>query len=191
MRHFGSPLSLALCVYLNKSIRGIAVKLELANIRQLAEVLNLVNLAYRGEIGWTKETDIVQGNRATESEIERAILDPNSHFLVYVENNKLLACIRIEAKQEEAHIGLFAVDPQLQGKGIGKMVLAAAEKYAASNLYSKKFVMAVVSQRPELIAYYERRGYSRTGFIEEYPVHLNVGIPKTNELTVEYLAKYT
>ena len=101
----------------------------------------------------------------------------------------MLACIRIETKQEEAHIGLFAVDPQLQGQGIGKMVLAAAEHYAASNLRAKKYVMLVVTQRPELIAYYERRGYSRTGVSEEYPVHLNVGIPKKAGLTIEYLTK--
>lgn len=167
----------------------MTVKLELAHISQLEEILNLVNLSYRGEIGWTRETDIVQGNRVTDTEIERAILDSDSRLLVYVENGKVLACIRIETKQDEAHIGLFAVGPQLQGQGIGKMVLVAAEHYAASNLGAKKYVMLVVTQRPELIAYYERRGYSRTGVSEEYPVHLNVGIPKKAGLKIEYLTK--
>ncbi len=49
--------------------------------------------------------------------------------------------------------------------------------------------MVVVSQRTELIAYYERRGYTRTGKTKEYPTHLNVGVPLKSDLTVEYLEK--
>lgn len=164
------------------------MKLELSNISQLNEILDLVNLAYRGEYGWTRETDIVDGKRASEAEIRSAIEDPNSHFLVYIENGKVVACICVERDSDKAYIGLFAVHPALQGKGLGKQVLSAAEKYT-TNLGVKIFVMAVVSQRPELIAYYERRGYVRTGKIEAYPAHLDVGTPKTTGLTIEYLVK--
>jgi ribosomal protein S18 acetylase RimI-like enzyme len=165
------------------------MKLELSNISQLSEILDLVNIAYRGEKGWTRETEIVDGKRATEKEIKAAIEDPDSHFLVYIEDGNVVSCICVEQESDTAQIGLFAVHPKLQGKGIGKQVLAAAEEYAATHLGAKKFVVVVISQRPELISYYERRGYVRTGKMKEYPVHLDVGTPKTRELTIEYLVK--
>jgi ribosomal protein S18 acetylase RimI-like enzyme len=49
--------------------------------------------------------------------------------------------------------------------------------------------MVVVSQRKELISYYERRGYTRIGKIKEYPININVGTPKVANLTIEYLEK--
>lgn len=49
--------------------------------------------------------------------------------------------------------------------------------------------MTVVSQRTELIAYYERRAYHRTGIIKKFPVHRSVGVPFDNTLTIEYLDK--
>jgi hypothetical protein len=51
--------------------------------------------------------------------------------------------------------------------------------------------MVVISQREELISFYERRGYRRTGEIAEYPLHLNVGVPRAEGLTIEYLEKIT
>jgi ribosomal protein S18 acetylase RimI-like enzyme len=165
------------------------VKLELSTIDQLNQILDLVNLAYRGEKGWTRETEIIEGKRATEEQIKSAIEDPSSHFLVYSENGNVLACVCVRQENDKAYIGLFAVHPKLQGKGIGKQALLAAEEYAAANLGAKKYVMVVVSQRPELISYYERRGYVRTGEIEQYPDHLGVGTPKTGGLTIEYLEK--
>jgi len=67
--------------------------------------------------------------------------------------------------------------------------LHQAESYASTKLNAKKYIMVVVSQRTELIAYYERRGYIRTGDIQKYPNHLNVGVPLVDGLTIEYLEK--
>lgn len=80
-------------------------------------------------------------------------------------------------------------DPSLQAKGLGKYMLEQAETFALRTLGVHKFVMFVISQRPELIAFYQRRGYSRTGKIEPYPLHLGIGVPKVSGLTIEYLEK--
>ena len=165
------------------------MSLTLSNKNQISEILNLVNLAYRGDRGWTRETDIVAGDRATKLEIERAIDKPGFHMLVYVKRNQLQSCICIEQVNEDAYIGLFAVDPAYQGKGLGKKVLGLAEEYASLVLGAKKCVMVVVSQRQELIAYYERRGYVRTGEVKNYPTDLDVGMPISKGLTIEYLRK--
>lgn len=83
----------------------------------------------------------------------------------------------------------MAVNSKNQNKGLGKEVLRLAEGYALSQFCPKEYVMLVVSQRDELIAFYERRGYIKTDETEKYPVHLNVGIPTEENLTIEYLAK--
>ena len=75
--------------------------------------------------------------------------------------------------------------------GVGKQILELAEKYASKKPDVTEFVMVVISQRKELIAFYERRGYKRTGEVDEYPVYLNIGVPSVKRLTIEYLTKNT
>ncbi len=130
--------------------------------------------------------------RSFVGEIYSLIKDKNSHLFVANINGNIAACICVEEKNGEAYIGTFAVNPAFQNKGIGKKVLSLAEKYAIKELGLRKLKMVVISQREELISFYERRGYKRTGEVSKYPVHLNVGIPTIEGLTtVEELEKYT
>ncbi|MCV6637316.1 GNAT family N-acetyltransferase [Candidatus Albibeggiatoa sp. nov. NOAA] len=155
-----------------------------------AEYVNrLINQAYRGQEGWTRETDIVDGKRSSIEDVRDLIKNPDSHILVAKLNEVLTACICVEEKEKQAYIGTFAVNPTFQNQGIGKIVLSLAEDYAVDKLGSQQLLMVVISQREELISFYERRGYQRTGKISEYPVHLNVGVPIIEGLTIEYLEK--
>ncbi|MFC1749544.1 GNAT family N-acetyltransferase [Pseudomonadota bacterium] len=163
--------------------------LEKAKAGHANDIRCLVNSAYRGDIGWTKETELVGGERVAVAEIQGYIDDPDAHLLVNVEKGEVLACICIEKKGRDAYIGLFAVAPRLQGLGVGKQVLSQAERYASETLSVDKYVMVVVSQREELISYYERRGYTRLGKTESYPEHLEVGTPLKRGLMIEYLEK--
>ncbi len=164
-------------------------RLEKARFDQAQAIGDLINLTYRGEVGWTKETHIVQGYRTTREEIEASLNNPDAHFLVVNHPQPLAACIYVAKEQDSAYIGYFSVHPDLQAKGLGKHVLKQAESYALAHMGINKFVMFVVSQRPELIAFYERRGYRRTGVVEAYPVDLGIGVPKVEGLTIEYLEK--
>jgi len=163
--------------------------LEEARKEKIEEIRDLVNMAYRGETGWTKETDLVGGDRSSSDEVKQYMSDPSAHLLVATKSGKIRACICIEKNEDCAYIGFFAVHPSIQGSGVGKEILSQAENYASTKLGAKKYVMVVLSPRNELISYYERRGYKRTGKIKEYPIHLNVGIPLESGLTVEYLEK--
>lgn len=163
--------------------------LEHPNINDASELTQLINTAYRGEHGWTKETDIVSGDRININETKALITNSESHILVAKENKNIIACVCIEQKEQQAYIGLLAVNSNFQNRGLGKEILRLAEDYALNQLNSKEYIMLVISQRKELIEFYERRGYIKTGEIEQYPVHLNVGQPKTKDLTIEYLKK--
>jgi len=166
-----------------------SLKLQLANANNVDEICNLINLAYRGDIGWTTEATLVSGNRSTQIEVEQYIADPNATLLIAYNHDEIVSCICIEMNDGGAYIGFFAVHPKLQGKGVGKAILSQAENYALINLKARKYLMAVVGGRKELIAYYERRGYCRTGKIEDFPVHRDVGTPLQDGLTIEYMEK--
>ena len=165
------------------------MKLDIANITDAVRVCELLNLAYRGGEGWTTESTLVEGNRCSESDIIADIKSPNNDLLVYKADNIIQACISVQKNDNSAYIGSFAVNPKLQNSGIGKKVLNLAEQYAATSFQPKQFIMVVLSSRTELIQYYERRGYQRNGNIKEYPMHLNVGVPFTPDLTIEELTK--
>jgi len=150
---------------------------------------SLINQAYRGQEGWTRETEIVEGDRSSVEDVKKLIENPKTHFFVVTINGSVAACICVEEKENQVYIGTFAVSPAFQNQGVGKQVLHLVEKYAVNQLGSKKIVMVVISQREELISFYERCGYRRTGEISEYPLHLNVGIPTAEGLTIECLEK--
>lgn len=111
-----------------------------------------------------------------------------SAVLVGVAGSEIIACVHVEKTGADADIGLFSVLPSWQDQGIGKWLLNEAERHAAYVLNADRIVMTVVSQRPELLAFYQRRGYRRTGEFSAYPIDARVGTPKV-DLTVERLVK--
>ncbi len=115
---------------------------------------------------------------------------PDARFYVVYLEHLLAACIYLAKEQyKTTYIGFFSVHPDFQGRGIGKYILQQAETIAKEQFSATKIRMYVVSQRPELIAFYERRGYQCTGLKNPYPLHLKIGVPKITGLTIEYLEK--
>lgn len=152
----------------------------------------LVNNAYRpesGVSGWTHESDLVSGNRADVSQIVEIMSKPDSVILLGINDSDIVACVHVEKDGSNCYIGMLAVNPLLQGSGAGKQMLAYAEQYACEHFRSEKFVMVVLSARSELIAFYLRRGYQKTGDIMDYPLSAGVGAPKYADLKVEMLEK--
>lgn len=141
----------------------------------------LVNSAYRGEIskqGWTTEADLLDGSRIDTEAITSLIKRPGTLILKYVESNKILGCVELDLIDGALYLGMLSVQPDLQGKGIGKALLKAAE-VEAEKLNCGHIFMIVISIRVELIAWYTRHGYEDTGKLK--PFHFNdprFGIPK-------------
>lgn len=161
-------------------------------------IVELVNMAYRGETsraGWTTEADILDGLRTSVNEVERLIASENTIILLCLNDGELFGsiCLEKEGKKEKipaiTHIGMFDVKPTLQAKGLGKNLLAEAEKLAQETWTVDKFQMHVITLRHELIAFYERRGYLRTGILSEFPVNPAVWQPKLVNLQLETLEK--
>lgn len=134
-------------------------------------IAQLVNASYRGEssrAGWTTEADILDGLRTSADEVQRLISSENTCILLSSKGAELVGTICLEKDQAVVHIGMFVVSPHLQGNGIGKQLLAAAENLAQQTWPIQKFQMHVITIRHALIAFYERRGYKRTGVLSDF-----------------------
>jgi ribosomal protein S18 acetylase RimI-like enzyme len=85
---------------------------------------------------------------------------------------------------------MFAVAPDEQGSGLGKQLLAEAERVARDEWHCRAMRMTVIVQREELIAWYERRGYRRTGEYQPFPYgDERFGVPRRDDLRFEVLLK--
>ncbi|KAF3765729.1 acyl-CoA N-acyltransferase [Cryphonectria parasitica EP155] len=134
-------------------------------------LLKLVQSAYRGEAsreGWTTEADLVVDDRIDEPGLLAKINQPHGRVLITFAaasspaGSEPLACCEVtalEGSSESATLGLFAVNPKLQNGGIGRRVLAEAERCARDEMGITAMEMNVVWSRAELLAWYERRGY--------------------------------
>ncbi|MBD9358794.1 GNAT family N-acetyltransferase [Methylomonas albis] len=160
-----------------------------ADAEQLAE---LINSAYRGESsrqGWTTEADLLDGRRTDMADILDLIAGAGSMILLCRRQGDLLGSVHLQKVEQQVHIGMLAVRPTLQNQGIGKRLLAAAEIEARQEWQLQRFVMAVIPHRTELVAFYERRGYQRTGVIKVFPLHPALWQPKVSDLCLEILEK--
>lgn len=163
-----------------------------ATAADIDSISGLVNRAYRplvGAEGWTHEADLVFGDRATPQQVLESLQQENSVIFLALDNVVIEACIHLEIDGDSGHLGLFAVNPQRQGQGLGKQLLAHAESFASSHFGVKRLVMHVVSARKELIDFYVRCGYQKTGWVKDYTQMAQAGVPKVDGLKVEMLEK--
>lgn len=154
----------------------------------------LIESAYRGDSatkGWTHESYLLGGQR-TDAESLRAIInDPASEILVAIGASGICGCVQIsDAGAGLGYLGLLAVDPNLQAGGLGKQLMTAAEATLADDLNATCVEMTVINLRIELIAYYERRGYSVTGEMRPFPYDdERFGVPQSRNLDFVVLEK--
>lgn len=170
----------------------IPLTFQTATAEQAPAIVALVNAAYRGESGkqgWTTESDLLDGQRTDADEVMCLIEAENSMILLGETAGALIASVHVEKHGAGAYLGMLAVRPGWQAKGIGKQMIAEAERRAANEFDAQKMLMTVIHLREELIAYYLRRGYLRTGRAEPFPVSEKFGIQKVPGLLLEYLEK--
>ncbi|KOT88270.1 GCN5 family acetyltransferase [Streptomyces sp. NRRL F-5755] len=153
----------------------------------------LIESAYRGDAsreGWTTEADLLEGQRTDPEGVAAVVGAPDSVLLVAENAGEVVACCQLEHRGDHVYFGMFAVRPGLQGGGLGKVVMAEAERTARARWNAAEMRMTVIRQRSDLIAWYERRGYRRTGTMFPFPYgDERFGIPRRPDLEFELLVK--
>ena len=197
----------------NDNANKETVFLRQAEASDIDALEQLLNRCYRQTEGWTNEADLIGGIRITQDELASTIANPKHYLFVYPktitgerdgeETGELLGCIGVDmqvnaAGDKKAYIGMFAVHPELQGQGVGNVILQAAETFAgrhlqpdeqASDKKPARLTMSILSHRPELLSYYQRRGYQLNGNKMPFPNDGNNGEPKRQDLELLELEK--
>lgn len=165
---------------------------RLAKTADAPQIVSLVNSAYRGEssrAGWTTEAELLDGVRTHDDEIASLISTPRSLILIGLVSEEIIASMHLQLVSDAAFLGMFAVRPTGQAGGVGKAMMAEAENVVEREWAANKILMDVISVRSELIAFYERRGYTRNGKINEFPVSNDLWTPKAKNLMLARMEK--
>lgn len=138
----------------------------------------LIERAYRdeGTAGqWSSEAHLLKGPRTSVDEVTSLIDREDSRFIVASDGSAIVSCCLVQglertgADVNAAYFGMFAVDPATHGGGLGKTVIAEAERRVQELWGANQMVMTVINLRNELIAWYQRRGYRLTGATLPFP----------------------
>lgn len=100
--------------------------------------------------------------------IKDELLKPSVVVLKCVdpETHKIIGCVHTEIEKDTMNVGMLCVLPNLQGKGLGKQIIAKVDQLAKDK-GCKASSISVLSRRTELLEFYQRRGYNFTG--EKFP----------------------
>lgn len=163
-----------------------------ARLDDAAFLAPFVNAAYRGDssrVGWTTEADYLDGQRTDDEGIRELITAPHSMLLLCLQGDEIVGSVHLQKRADAAYLGMLVTRPDLQGQGIGKQLMTAAEVVVREEWDVRKMEMTVITLRAELLAFYERRGYRRTGIIKPFPTDARFGLPRVEGLQFEVLEK--
>jgi GNAT superfamily N-acetyltransferase len=175
-------------------MNGLNLTFRDATPADAATIVALVRGAYRGEgsrAGWTTEADLLDDQRIDEAGVLSRVTSPG-HLIVLGElagqdgtvghdgpgaqggrsapGPEVVACCELADRGAGlAYFGMFAVRPDLQAAGLGRQVLAEAERVARDSWGAARLEMTVIAVRAELIAWYVRRGYTITDETRPFP----------------------
>lgn len=171
--------------------------LEDANEADYPEIIRLVNGAYRGDgsatASWNIEEGVLEGTRTDDSLLREELgVRPGSHLLVHREpaDGSILGTVLLAPSEDAAwYLGMLTIRPALQNRQLGRTLLSAAEEFAKDR-GARSICMGVLNARSTLIAWYERRGYHRTGKSKPFPYgDLRFGKPLRDDLEFVILEK--
>ena len=165
-----------------------------ATAEDLPDLHALVHGAYRGDSarrGWTHEADLLDGQRIDRPSLEATLADPAQIILLARQDGVLTGCVQITDRGDGlAYLGMLAVDPARQAAGLGRRLVGAAETTARDRFKAARMEMTVIVQRAELIAWYQRLGYARTGETRPFPAtDPRFGLPRRDDLAFTVLAR--
>lgn len=154
----------------------------------------LVESAYRGEAsraGWTTEADLLEGQRTDAEDLASILSDPEQGMLTAWRGDELVGCILIARRGEGiGYFGMLSVSPTLQGGGLGRTLIGAAEAAMADRFAARRVGISVIPQRETLIGWYERLGYAATGETLPFPYgDERFGLPLRDDLSFIVMEK--
>jgi len=126
-----------------------------ASADDVPQIVALLNAAF------AMERDFIDKDRTSAPEIER-YMTTGTFFVVDGDANTLAACMYLEQRAERLYLGMLAINPSQQGRGLGRQMMAAAERQAAA-LGCTSIDIRIVNRRTELPPFYQALGFVDNG----------------------------
>jgi predicted N-acetyltransferase YhbS len=143
-------------------------RIRLADDDDVPSLTRLINAAF------VVEQVVFDGDRVDDLGVQAYM--SGGTFLVAEDSGEAVGCVYIETRGERTYLGLLSVQPVRQGAGLGRRLVAAAEKHACES-GSRGMDLRVISARGEhLLPFYERLGYKVVRH-EPFPANLITKIP--------------
>jgi ribosomal protein S18 acetylase RimI-like enzyme len=177
--------------------RSRQVHVSVARDADLEAIAALVNSGYRGDTsraGWTTEADLIGGQRTDAAKLRADLAERGGAVLLTLREEpggELLGSVWLEPQTPDVwYLGMLTVRPDLQARQLGRTLLTEAEAYAAAR-GARRMRMSVITVRETLIAWYERRGYARTGETLPFPYGDDrFGLPLRDDLRFDVFEKW-
>ena len=131
------------------------ISIRSAAADDVPRIVTLLNAAF------AMEWDFINRDRASAPEIARS-MTTGSFFVVDGQEGALSACMYLEQRGDRLYLGMLAVKPGLQGRGVGRQMMAAAERQAAA-LGCGAIDIRIVNRRTELPPFYRSLGFVDAG----------------------------
>lgn len=165
----------------------LPVDLRRADESDVPAIHAVVEAAYRGSPdgaqGWTSESHLLAGSRTTAAEILANIQDPASVVLVAtsrtaepgdgalpgIEPGQVLGTVHLRRAADHGELGMFAVAPRVQSRGVGSRLVRAADDLVGHEWGLPRMRLTVIGHREDLTAWYLRLGFAPTGETEPFP----------------------
>jgi GNAT superfamily N-acetyltransferase len=160
------------------------------DVPAIVAIVNAANSGDGGTAGWTNEAHLFHGNRTDEAEIAQLLAVPGAMFVLSLGVGQVIACAYLKVTGRDAYLGLLSVHPRRQGRGLGSELIAECERIALEELGCERLRITVItSHRPEVAAFYERRGFVRTGEYKEFERKQALAGKKVDGLRLEWMEK--
>jgi GNAT superfamily N-acetyltransferase len=140
------------------------LSIRFAQREDVETLARLINAAFR------VEQPFIEGDRTNPDGV-RAYMQ-RGKFLLAEDSGGLAGCVYVELRGDHGYLGLLGVDPQRQGTGLGRKLMAAAENYFRE-AGCCAVDLRIVSARTPLPAFYRHFGYVETStapFAPDVPV---------------------
>jgi GNAT superfamily N-acetyltransferase len=131
------------------------ITLRAADAADISRIVSLLNAAF------AMEWDFINRDRTSAAEIAR-YMTAGSFLVVDGEEGALATCMYLEQRGDRLYLGMLAVSPDRQGRGLGRQMMAAAERHAAS-LGCSALDIRIVDRRTELPPFYRSLGFVDNG----------------------------
>jgi GNAT superfamily N-acetyltransferase len=129
--------------------------LRTAGADDVPRIVSLLNAAF------AMERDFIDKDRTSAPEVAR-YMTSGAFLVADGDAGALASCMYLEQRGDRLYLGMLAVSPARQGRGLGRQMLAAAERHAAS-LGCRAIDIRIVDRRTELPPFYRGLGFVDNG----------------------------